>query len=559
MSPLLYVLLRRIKNGVVRSFKTPVRAFMTVLLGGYFVFAGGSFFSVLLKPMPLKTGITPMNPDIAYAIITLAHLILLFYVIPSPKYMVQMLTETDIANIYPAPLDRWRVIRFFLLTKTFLTLFFLIGVSAVYIPFLLRVLMPSLFVSVVLQHQTMWVIGYVFIVLTGFTGMMLWRIVLDLRCEFGYLWKYTFRTGMTLFLGILLTSIGYHIGSAISTGAQPLLGLSVALDSWPLVLLLAPFKLFANLFLNRIDLHSIVFWCSIGFWIALCATGYIALRSQKWFLYEYAFQFAVHHAQMMARMRNPALLTREKVGKGKNVLGLPWFIRKLTFQRAGAFFWRDLIIAWRSFGMMIKSFCAILLLGIISSWCALSWYHIAIREKSFWVFSALTMLIVIMPFTIISVMHFSGILRKADVQKPIPVSAIHAVRTQILAWSLLTSSVIFLPTSLAMLLFHQFWYILLFILLSGCSMISIAVSAYYWVTLYNPDQEDPIQRMYASLFGFLLSLAAWMPGAAVVGISKLLQAPLFLVLVLFVTCNLAVTWFIQYLAARKYVHFVPTE
>jgi len=85
------------------------------------------------------------------------------------------------------------------------------------------------------------------------------------------------------------------------------------------------------------------------------------------------------------------------------------------------------------------------------------------------------------------------------------------------------------------------------------------ISGFFLISLYNPDPSDPIQRMYASVFGFLLSIGASIPAAAVVVVSILLHTPLVIVLGLVILANLASAAALHYLSARKYANFVPTE
>ena len=84
-------------------------------------------------------------------------------------------------------------------------------------------------------------------------------------------------------------------------------------------------------------------------------------------------------------------------------------------------------------------------------------------------------------------------------------------------------------------------------------------SGFFLISLYNPDASDPIQRMYAMIFGLLISISASAPGAAVLVVSLLLHAPFIIILGLVISANLASAAALHYLSARKYANFVPTE
>jgi hypothetical protein len=159
----------------------------------------------------------------------------------------------------------------------------------------------------------------------------------------------------------------------------------------------------------------------------------------------------------------------------------------------------------------------------------------------------------------VSVMAFSDILRRADTQKPFPISAAKTVAMHILQWTALTCSVILLPFTAGALLFPSFVNIIFFVLLAGISFVYAVVSGYFLVSLFNPDQQDPIQRMYASLFGLLAAAAASLPGGVALGIGLALHARLFVVLPIVFILNLVSALLFQYFSARKYANFVFSE
>ena len=557
MSPFLYLQIRRIKNSFRRSFKTPVRGFMTVLVVGYMLLTLSMIFT-LKEPKP-KEGVQPLDLHFPLALLTLAHLIPLLYTIPPPRYLYSIFSETDIANLYQAPMQPWRVFRFFFFNRTFAgyCLFFLI--FSFYSYWTLRLGMPGVYAHANEGSHLFWNVFYVATILPALSGLLFWRLILDIRREFKLIPSALFRVSMFVFLGSIAVTVAYYTIQAYAVGLGFQAGLVKSIESLPLSLLLAPFNVLAQLFLIHVDLSSVSFWICIAFWIGLATSGYYVLRSHHLLLYDYAFRLAEFRAQMVTRMRSPAERLKEMKQGGKKVLRLPWFIRLMDPRRAGAIFWLDMVITWRSFGTAIRGLHGVLFLAVICGWAALQYYHVPVNTPAVWKVSAFVMAMASWPLSMVATLGFCEILRRVETQKPIPISALQTVTMHILQWTAMTCSVTLVPLFTAFILLGRIGYPILFVLVAGWSFMHSMISAYFVISLYNPDPFDPLQRMYASIFGLLLSLGASIPAAAVLVVSNLLHVPLIIVLGLVILANLASAAALHRLAARKYANFVPTE
>jgi len=557
MNPFLYLHIYRIKNAIRRSFKTPVRGFMTVFLIGYFLFVLTLIFA--LKEHKEKGAFQPFDMHFPLALLTLAHLVPLLYTLPPPKYMHSIFSDTDIANFYQAPMRRWRVFRFFFFTRTFAgyCLFFLI--FAFYGNGALRFTIPAIFVHAKNESLVFWNIFYIATVLLALAGLLFWRLILDIRREFKLIPSSLFRVSMSIFLGSIAAIVGYSLVQAYAAGLGFRAGIVNSAESLPLSVLLVPFNVFAQLFLVHADLASASFWIGIAFWIGLATSGYSVLRSHNLLLYDYAFRLAEFRGQMVTRMRSPAQRLKEMHQGGKKVLKLPWFARLMNPRKAWAIFWLDLIITWRSFGTVIKWIQGVLFVAVIAGWAALRFYHVPVKIPIVWSLSSMAMFLASWPLSIVSTFGFSEVLRRVETQKPIPISALHTVTMHILQWTAMTCSVTLVPFFTASVLMGSAGYPILFVLVAGWSFMHSMISAYFLISLYNPDVYDPIQRTYAMFFGLLISTGASIPGGGVLVASLLLHAPLVVVLTLVIVANLASAAVLHYLSARKYAKFVPTE
>jgi hypothetical protein len=558
MSPLVYLQIRRIKNGIRRSFKTPVRAAMTVLMAGYFAFMLFAFFGARNNTAHVQTDLAALDPRIPEALLTFGHLILFLYITPSPKYIYTIFSEADVANLFGVPFDRWRLFRFFLFTRSLLSASVFFVLTSFYASWTLRIIVPGLFPK---DHVfgPLSLVGHAAFLLLALAGLVFWRLVVDIRRDFDRIPKTAFRNSVIAFLGLIVIAVTYHTAAAYSAGFNPLVGLAVAIDSIPLSIVLAPFRFLAQLFLHRFELLSLAFWTCAAFWIGVTVTGYRVLRSHHMLLYEYGMRIAEFRTQMVARFRDPSVQLKEKIVKKKEALRLPWFLSLMNFRRAGAIFWRDMIIAWRSYSAVVMGLHNVLLFAVVVGGLALKWYHVPVKASAVVGVSIITIVIGVFPLLMISVVSFAEILRRADVQKPLPLNALKTIAMHILQWTAMICSIPLLPFVSGMLLFPAHSPVILFIFLVACSFTHTVISGYFIVALFNPDQQDPIQRMYASLFGLFMAIAVSFPGGVALGIGMALHAPRIAVLVLVLVLNLTSSAVVHYLASRKYVSFVFTE
>jgi hypothetical protein len=557
MSPFLYLQILRIKNAFRRSFKTPVRGFMTVLLVGYCFMS--LFLLVSLKEHKTKEVLQALDMRFPLALLTLAHLVPLLYTLPPPRYMHSIFSETDVANLYQAPMRPWRVFRFFLFSRTFAAYCAFFLIFAFYGYWTLRLSFPGIFAHAIEGSHFLWNVFYVAAILPTLIGLLFWRLIFDIRREFNLIPSYLYRVLTVIFLGSIATIVAYFVVQASETGLGFQAGFVNATESLPLIVLLAPFKALAQLFLFQADLASVSFWICIAFWIGLATSGYYVLRSQHLLLYEYAFRLTEFRAQMVTRMRSPAERLKEMKRDGKKVLRLPWFTKIMRPRKAGAILWLDMVVTWRSFGTVIKSIQWLLFVAVVGGWGASQYYHVVVKASTIWKLSGIAMFLASWPLSIVSTLGFCEILRRVEIQKPIPISALHTVTMHILQWTAMSCSVTLVPFCTAFILLGSAGYPTLFVLVVGWSFMHCMISGFFLISLYNPDSADPIQRMYAMMFGLLISIGASIPAGVVLAVSVLLHVPLIIVLCLVILANLLSAAGLHYLSARKYVNFVPTD
>jgi hypothetical protein len=343
----------------------------------------------------------------------------------------------------------------------------------------------------------------------------------------------------------------------VHIGRHPLIGLTELAESFPVLFILFPFQAHAKLLVGQFDILYVMF--SILFWGGLSLAGYRALRAEEPRLYEYSARMATFRVQMKERLRNPATAVKEAIAKKKQSVDLPMLFRFFTPKRAIAILWKDGIIAWRSYGRMTKVLTAILVLSIIGFWLFTQVNPIRLSDKIFWEISFIVMFMILMPYCISSIIIFSEALKKVEVQKPLPVSSMQTVAMHILQWTIMTCIVIVIPYLSAAVLFPSYAYIILFAFTAGCTFAYVINAGFFFIVLFNPDMQDPIQRMYAPLFGMVVSAAASAPAIFALTIGFLLHIHMPIILCLAIFCNLASAGVLHILSSRKYENFLFSE
>jgi hypothetical protein len=536
-----------------------MRAAMTIFIAGYLLF---SLFALLQIDAPKSTSphvLPTLDAHNPLALLSLFHALILLYVLPPPKYLYMILSETDVANLYPAPLERWRVFRFFLLTRSFLVFYFLVGIWALYGSMMLRAVFPGILSPVQHGSNTLWTFLYVLCMIAAIAGLLCWRLLLDILREFKRIRANAFRYAAILVVSSIMAVLLYHVGLAISAGKHPIVGLIASTESYPFVILLAPFRMLAEVLLREADFSSAAIWVEMLFWVGLAATGYGALKHQSSLLYEYAARLASFRTEMMVRMRIPGASIKEKAAKETINLQLPWFLKIMDPRRAGAIFWRDMVVAWRGYGTVIKWLHNLFLLAVVAGWFVIVHYGVSLAEEKIWVVGSLLLLLPIAPLSMLSVSSVAEILRRSDIQKPLPIGGLESIAMHILQWTAMICSVTLLPYVAGAILFHAYWHIILFLLVISWSFSHTFISAGFLIALFNPDQDDPVQRLYAASFGFFSMLGSSLPGALVLVLCFLLHFPMVLILVIVIIVNGTTAAFLHYLCAQKYADFVFTE
>ena len=388
---------------------------------------------------------------------------------------------------------------------------------------------------------------------------MFWRMAIDIRREFGLIPKRLFLWCVLAAFALIGTLFFIHMREAFSEGRSILVAITQTMESFPLAFLMTPLRFLASLLVMRVDAGAPSAWVSVLFWLVFTGSGYRAVRSQRRYLYEYASRLADERREFMARMRDPVRSLKRRRRQEAVEVRTPWFLRSFHPRRARAILWRDLIIAWRSYGGVLTALSILFVIGAVAWWVGVWWFHAPLVGGRSWAVMVVMMALAALPLTLVSPVAMADLLRHAETQKPLPIGALETVAMHVLQWTLLINAITFAPSVLALILLPPVRHIVLTVLLLGWSFTHLFLSGTFWISLFNPDQDDPIQRMYGGLFSVLMMVVLSIPGGIVLGVSSFLHVPLAVRVPVALAVNGGVAWGVHLLAARKYERFVFTE
>lgn len=239
-----------------------------------------------------------------------------------------------------------------------------------------------------------------------------------------------------------------------------------------------------------------------------------------------------------------------KAGRGK-------WLSRWTLPGPRALLWKEAVISLRSTWFLI------LLFGVIAVFMAVlplvgAGPGSSARTAGF-VFLMMQALGVFMSASALSQAGFIEMLRRVDVQKPLPFSFSTTILFEVLAKAIPGSAVAWLCSLVAIIVRPDMWQAALagvIVMPFLCTLICLVTCL---TTLLFPDFEDPSQRGFRGMMNFVGIAVACLPGVlifggmAAVGVSPILAA------LVTAGLNTGVAALIASIAGNQYAQFNPSE
>ncbi|NUL82577.1 MAG: hypothetical protein HUU60_07645 [Armatimonadetes bacterium] len=565
-NPLWFLTKRLFKNSLARTFGNPARAGIVLLLIGLFVLSfGGSLLGTYFSGKAPPTPVQPVMPPIAasIALMMALHLIMLINA-ATPAFsrsQIAIFTESDVNYVFTSPLKPLSVIRFFLLIRGLLgSLFFMVLILFYFLIFgRANVRMMSSMVEVQAPAWAMAIYPLLYIAIS--CALLLTGLNIAVRAyRDDRIWRRVIAIGL-FFVGSVSAYLSY-MGSLNTVGGF-WSGVVRALDAPIMHWVLFPLRAPAEAAVILYNGFTPTLFAGIAFWVALVWLLDRALLAKREDLYEFAAVAAAHGSNVRSAQSNPLRLyydkLSEKAGAGDFRIINPKWMQRWRPTGHWALLWRDLLISFRMSGRAaywVPAVAAVLAIGgALVGRAMLAPGHQKAALSGFGV----AQYILIILFLIGSIYALMDLLKRMDMQKPLPLSAKWVVIVETVG-SL--SSIVLLEAifAVAAIIFQPAWtgYVL-YALVAGLATLFPVFLALTLLLLMNPDQTDFTQRAIVGILMMPLIALAAGPAVGVAALLFFVKAPLLLNLLVVMVLNGLISMVLVSAAAEHYENFNPTD
>jgi hypothetical protein len=281
------------------------------------------------------------------------------------------------------------------------------------------------------------------------------------------------------------------------------------------------------------------------------------------YLYELASVLAQRSTRLRLARSDPMRAAYQRAlermsERARPVRTLRW-LERWTPRGVWALLWRDLLLSWRlqGWGLVLM-----LLLLVALPTLPLGLMRYFTGKDSLAAAKAIYLMMQYMIMLMMAVGSYYGIidlLRRVELQKPLPFSSREVVLVESLPTALLVLAMQLMVALLAILLFPQAWGFWLGMGLVVASFAPVLQMAMWMLAMLNPDPNDYTQRLVLGLLMFPTILLAGLPGGLILLVGLLLKVPLVLVALLVVLGNLSVGALFVAINSRLYERFSPVD
>jgi len=564
VSALVFLMTRRFVHSFTRAFNNPGRSAGTVVVVGLLLLAyGGPLISGGQRPTAFASLLQLMPPlEIISSVLTLMVFGFLALSFEVAMNYTRAFTDSDVGILFPTPLPRKLVFFFSLFSRGLLGTF----AGACLIAYFFFSTSRSLFAHVS-AGWSLWpaltgAAGFALLFLVANAAILEIGVLSGLGVFNGKISKPRLRATVLAVFALFIIFPLWHFSEYTKPGAALFATFLRQLNQPPSSLLFLPFRAIADCALISFGGLTPAIPEAVFFWTAVFLVCTKAIISYTPTLYEYAINLAQGNALRREMMKKTSLSLPDsvirKASAGKPVPLWRWMAR-WNPTGAAALFWRNLLLVRRFGGFLIvKVYVAVTLIlgaGIV----ILRTMRPGMPVSELLGLGGIIQFFLLFAFVPSSVAWLSQTLNRFELQKPLPLSATSMVAAELLTPSLAVLAASFFGLVVLGLIFPGKLALLILGYLTVGSGFIIMTALMFIVLLFNPDQNDTLQRM---LFGFALMivfLLAFVPSGIVIAISFFVHTPLPWTTLLVVTVNGSCAYALLALASRKYQSFNPTD
>ncbi len=287
--------------------------------------------------------------------------------------------------------------------------------------------------------------------------------------------------------------------------------------------------------------------------IAICFA--YAFRNAGWMYDQAAVKgFKSKTMRDLQRKGDTFAMLAESARSGKVKAGRATWMFRLQWQGAAALVWKELILQGRGLWGM---WAGLGLLGVAMGMMAL---FIEDKEMAKPVlFFVMQGSAVFMATTALSQTGFIELLRRVDLQKPLPFKPQVTVAYEILSKSLLGAATCVLSSLVAMIIQPYFWQPALGAMILMPCVSYLLSSTMFLVIVLFPDLDDPSQKQFRGLMMMLGTVLMLVPGIATFAILWTLGLPIPLAAIVAGAICVGTGILVSYASGGIYASYNPSE
>jgi hypothetical protein len=569
---LLFLTVRVMVNSFRRAFENPLRAVLTILVLGFIVCGWGSaLLGMLIEPVrPPRTPSPMLDPMAALGrsmVIVLAlHLAyIVLGLLPSfSRGFFSYFVEGDVHFLFPTPIQPLTLFRGLLFVRGAIGTVALMLMLIIYLLMLGGRSMRQLAMVATPQAGSWALLAYPLLFLVMSLALLWLGVAIRLMEMHRPRLLTWFWVGI---VGWALVGVGLVVGRVWflvqQTDESLFAALQAGIEWLPVTLWLLPARALSDAMLVVYRGWTPAIGLGLLFWLGVLLWADRRIVRNTGYLYELASVLAQRSTRLRLARSDPMRAAYQRAlermsERARPVRTLRW-LERWTPRGVWALLWRDLLLSWRlqGWGLVLM-----LLLLVALPTLPLGLMRYFTGKDSLAAAKAIYLMMQYMIMLMMAVGSYYGIidlLRRVELQKPLPFSSCEVVLVESLPTALLVLAMQLMVALLAILLFPQAWGFWLGMGLVVASFAPVLQMAMWMLAMLNPDPNDYTQRLVLGLLMFPTILLAGLPGGLILLVGLLLKVPLVLVALLVVLGNLSVGALFVAINSRLYERFSPVD
>jgi hypothetical protein len=563
MRPLIYLTYRSTFNGVKRALTSGKRLISLILLIGYYVMVfirpfGSDGASRRLRGLPGEAAFNlpplEMIEAVVFAAFTGISLLLMLGVLGYKGSF----RPADVDVLFPTPVNPrlvliFRIVRDYLITLLVPLFIALVGYrpAAAGIGYLFRNLKDPAALGQMLKAATVaWLLVAMCWVCIGYAASLFvnrsdlnsdrnrriitWSLILGVVALAAYVF-FSIRT-MTSF------------EDAVAFSHSPVLRTVFFTASWASLMVMGP--LYGNAAMMLLGAGALVL-------VILCAVQ-VAMTQVGWMYDQAAARgFDAINIRALQRKGDAYGILAEQARMGKLKAGRQRWLHRIAVSGPGALIWKEVIIQLRSALTMIVLFVPIVIFMTLIPLLAMDEPNSPRAASAFFIgMQAFGVFMMSMSF---AQTGFIEVLRRVDLQKPLPFPSSTTVTMEIVAKAIPSIIVSYFATLVAFCVRPVLWQECFASLIVMPFISALICAAVFLVTILFPDVDDPTQRGFRGLMILLAIIISGSPGVLAFASLFGFGASPIIAAIVAAALNMGILAGIATIAGSQYATYNPSE